>query len=273
MHVIVIGCGPAGLAAAHAAVGLGCTVKVIGPRKRTPQHGPVFLQRPIPGISNDHPDGYIKQIVVGGSIIDYRLKLYGDVNISITSDGILREGIHTWSVQKAYSSMWEMYCGFIKDMTLAPHEVGGLDADLIVSTAPAPNLCMNPARIGHWQAGHRFESVPIALYFESSYPRQPINTIIYNAYEEPRWVRSSNVFGNEVTEYRPEDLETETDDFQDPDRIIQKPLSTTCDCHPQVLRCGRFGKWNNMAWIDSAYYETRTAIYSMMHQHEWEDIR
>ena len=274
MHVIVIGCGPAGLAAAHAAAGLGCTVQIIGPKKRTPQHGPVFLQRPIPGISTGHPNGYIRQLVVGGSILDYRLKLYGDVNISITSDGILREGIHTWSVQTAYVNLWEMYSQYIKDQTLSPTDIGSLSADLIVSTAPAPNLCLNPERIGHYLAGHRFLSVPVALYFETSYPNQPENTIIYNAHEEPKWVRSSNVFGNEVTEYKPEETPgLGTPEYQEPDLIIKKPLSTNCDCHPYVLRVGRFGKWDNMAWIDSAYYETRTAIYSMLHQHEWEDIK
>lgn len=274
MHVIVIGCGPAGLAAAHAAVGLGCTVQIIGPKRQTPQHGPVFLQRPIPGISNDHPEGYIKQLVVGGSIIDYRLKLYGDVNISITSDGILRDGIHTWSVQKAYSMLWVLYSDLIHSEFLRPEEVDSLKADLIVNTAPLPNLCLNPRGIDHRvHTGHEFTRVDVALYFEASYPNQPDNTIIYNAYDEPRWVRSSSVFGNEVTEYNPRDLHYDTDEFKDPDRIIQKPLSTNCDCHPNVLRCGRFGAWNNMAWIDSAYYDTRTAIYSMLHQQEWEDVK
>ncbi len=270
MHVIVIGCGPAGLAAAHAAVGLGADVQIIGPKKRTPQHGPVFLQQPIPGISNTHPDGYIKQLVIGGSILDYKLKLYGDVNISITSDGILREGIHTWSVQRAYVNMWEMYSRLIVDTSLKPDEVDELRADLIISTAPAPDLCLER---GCNIAGctthmtHEFKSIPIALFFEASYPNQPINTIIYNAHEEPKWVRSSNVFGNEVTEYKPEDAP------QEPDLIIRKPLSTNCDCHPHVLRCGRFGAWNNMAWIDSSYYKTRTAILSMLHQHEWDEIK
>jgi len=262
MHVIVIGCGPAGLAAAHAATGLGCSVQIIGPKKRTPQHGPVFLQRPIPGISTDHPNGYIKQIVVGGSILDYRLKLYGDVNVSVTSDGILRDGIHTWSVQAAYVNMWEMYSHLIQDTEITPEELSHLSRykELIVSTAPAPRLCSQPDV-------HKFLSVPIALYFRTSYPDQPENTIIYNAHAEPKWVRSSNVFGNRVTEYANKAL------IDVPDLLIRKPLSTDCDCHPNVLRCGRFGKWNNMAWIDSAYYDTRTTIYSMLHQHEWKDIR
>ena len=272
MQVIVIGCGPAGLAAAHAAVGLGASVRIIAPKKRTPQHGPVFLQRPIPGINTEHPNGYIKQIVVGGSILDYRLKLYGDVNISITSDGILRDGIHTWSVQTAYVNMWEMYSGLIEDRALAPHHVAHLEADLVVNTAPLPSLCLEQHKQARFR--HEFLSVPVALYFETSYLNQPENTIIYNAYDTPKWVRSSNVFGNEVTEYKPEDVPVGPGGFvEEPDRIIQKPLSTNCDCHPHVLRCGRFGEWNNMAWIDSAYYKTRTAIYSMILHHEWEDIK
>jgi Glucose inhibited division protein A len=265
MEVIVIGAGPAGLAAAHAAAGLDCKVRIIAPKKKTPQRGPIFLQRPIPGISTDHPQGYIRQIVIGGSILDYKMKLYGDVNVSVTSDGILREGIHTWCVREAYDTMWRMYEHLIENKELDPSEVKFLKADLVVSTAPVPRLCLRPAWIGRWNNSHRFESVPVALYFVSSYPRQPDNTIIYNAREEPLWVRSSCVFGNETTEYKVEDT-------KNPDLIIHKPLSTNCDCHPHVLRAGRFGEWSNMAWIDSAYYKTRTAIYSMLHQHEWDSV-
>jgi hypothetical protein len=175
--------------------------------------------------------------------------------------------------------MWEMYSHLIDDKTLDPEEVDHLDADLIVSTAPATSLCLEKGcNIGGCvtHVRHEFLSVPIALYFETSYPNQPENTIIYNAHKEPKWVRSSNVFGNKVTEYKPEDARHYPEDFpyrKEPDLIIHKPLSTDCDCHPHVLRCGRFGKWDNMAWIDSAYYDTRTAIYSMLHQQEWDDIK
>lgn len=226
-----------------------------------------MLHRPIPGINKEHPNGYVRQLVIGGSILDYRLKLYGDVNISISGD-ILDPGFHTWSVREAYMIMWSRYHGLIEDETLTPYDIADVqrECDLLVNTAPIINLCLNPARAGHWEVGHRFESVPVALVFKSSYPNQPDNTVIYNAREDTAWVRSSRIFQDEVTEYKPEDISS-------PDLTIRKPLSTTCDCHPRMLRTGRFGKWHNETWIDTAYYDTRNALVSMLHQTEWDDVK
>jgi hypothetical protein len=267
VDVIVIGAGPAGLAAAHAAVGLGADVRIIAPKVQTPQRGPVMLHRPIPGINTEQPKGYVRQLVIGGSVLDYRLKLYGDVNIAINGD-ILEEGFHTWSIHEAYDKMWYRYSELIDGTTVSPEEVDKLEADLIVSTAPAKNLCMFPESDAGMMR-HEFRSVPIALYFHTSYPGQPRNTVIYNARPDIPWVRSSDIFGAKVTEWRPEDVPFE----MPPDLIIRKPLSTTCDCHPHVLRTGRFGKWHNETWVDHAYYETRTALVSLQRHREWDDIR
>jgi hypothetical protein len=261
VKVTVIGAGPAGLAAAHAAAGLDCDVRIYAPRKKTPQRGPIMLHRPIPGINTEQPNGYVRQMVIGGSILDYRLKLYGDVNISISGD-ILDPGFHTWSVQEAYDKMWGMYRDHIISREVLPGEMRVLcsQADLVVNTAPLTRICRFPHI-------HAFRSVPIALFFRTSYPNQPENTVIYNARPDVKWVRSSTIFGHQVTEYKPEDVPSQ------PDLVIKKPLSTDCDCHPQVLRTGRFGKWHNETWIDHAYYDTRTALVSMIHQMEWDEVR
>lgn len=280
LKVVVIGCGPAGLAAAHAAIGLDCDVRIIAPKKQTLQRGPVMLHRPIPGINTEQPDGYVRQLVIGGSILDYRLKLYGDVNISISGD-ILDPGFHTWRLPEAYDKMWQMYSGLIEDAEVSPWGLDNLTEfnDLVVSTAPARNLCWMEGKEARFR--HEFTSVPIALKFHVSYPDQPENTVIYNAYQpgnsplsasswtsssDASWVRSSDIFGAKVTEYKPEDC-------PDPDLIIHKPISTNCVCHPRVLRTGRFGKWHNETWIDHAYYDTRTALYSMLHQQEWDSVK
>lgn len=268
MKVIVIGCGPAGLAAAHAAVGLGAEVRVIAPKKMTPQNGPVTIQNPIPGISVDHPDGYIRQLVVGGSILDYRLKLYGDVNVNINGN-IMRPGYDAWQVRAAYYKMWDLYSWMVEDGMVAPGDIQWLvrDSDLVVCSAPAKSLCYQDCDklLARDQECHEFRSVPIALKFSTSYPNQPENTVIYNARKDEPWVRSSLIFGVGVTDYKVEDC-------PNPDLIIQKPLGTDCDCHPKVLRVGRYGKWHNLSWIDSAYSETRESLLSMMHQQEWSSV-
>jgi hypothetical protein len=259
MRVAVIGCGVAGMAAAHAACGLADEVDIYAPKRKTPQRGPIMLHQPIPGINNAQPDGYVRQIVIGGSILDYRLKLYGDVNIAINGD-ILEAGFHTWRVPEAYDEMWNRYSHLIQDTYLEPIAVKYLAGkyDLVVNTAPVPNICLKPSI-------HKFNSVDIALLLEASYPNQPANTVVYNSYPDIKWVRSSRIFEAECTEYKPEDAPLES-------ITIHKPLSTTCNCHPRVLRTGRFGKWHNETWINHSYYDTRTALVSMMNQKTWDSV-
>jgi hypothetical protein len=259
MKVIVIGCGPAGLAAAHAAAGHGCDVDIYAPKLKTPQEGPLLIQRPIPGINNDHPDGTIHQRVIGGSIMDYRYKLYGDVNIGINGD-ILRSEYHAWNHRETYHRLWNIYSNLIHDRKVTPIELKHLHdkCDLVVSTANAYMLC----NLG----SHIFRDVRVAVTSQASYPNQPDDTIIFNAGNEYDWIRSSNIFGVEVTEWMvrrgPQGA-----------RIIKKPVSTDCTCYPRVLRTGRFGAWRNETWVDTAYWDTYSAIASMLRKDELDNIK
>jgi hypothetical protein len=259
MRVIVIGCGPAGLAAAHAAVGLGADVTVMAPKDKTPQRGPLLIQRPIPGINTDHPDGTVHQIVVGGSILDYRYKLYGDVNISINGD-ILQPHYHAWRHAETYDRLWEKYCHLIEDVHVKRSELVTIheEADLVVNTAPAKFLCWR-------EPAHTFTEARVYITPYCTYPNQPDNTIIFNADPNVPWVRSSRIFGNEVTEWTEEQAPSSS-------RLIKKPISTDCNCYPRVLRTGRFGAWRNETWIDTAYWDTYSAVEGIGRSAELERI-
>jgi hypothetical protein len=268
LKVIIIGCGPAGLAAAHAAVGLGAEVTIYAPGKKTPQRGPLLIQRPIPGINTDHPDGTIHQLVVGGDILDYRYKLYGDVNIGINGD-VLRPHYHAWRHTETYDALWDKYSDII-----VPHQVSKIEmlsmqdrADLVVTTANARAMCLKPDALPAWDGQpHHFQTARVAITPYCSYPDQPSNTIIFNADPEVPWVRSSLVFGTPVTEWLVE--------LAPPDAmIISKPISTTCNCYPHILRTGRFGAWKNEVWVDSAYWDTYGAIRSRERREELEAIK
>jgi hypothetical protein len=272
--VVVIGCGPAGLAAAHAAHGLGYPVRVIAPRVQTPQRGPLLLQRPIPGINRDHPDGYIRQIVLGGSILDYRSKMYGDINININGD-VLAPGYHAWRFPETYDRLWELYADMIEDRKVPPWELNRLaeaPGRLVVCTAPAREMCLFTGG-----SMHSFEQAQVAIIPAAIYPEQPDDTIIFNADPSVPWSRSSRIFGSEVTEWpasvavqdRPVPLWMMRHVSPASLRIIRKPISTNCDCHPRVLRTGRFGAWRNETWVDTAYYDVRTALVSDQRSDAW----
>jgi hypothetical protein len=256
MQVAVIGAGPAGLAAAHAAVGLGAEVSIYAPKVKTPQRGPIMLQRPIPGITTQHPDGYIKQIVIGGSILDYRYKLYGDVNININGD-ILQPGYDAWKIDQAYSKLWDRYESLITDVRIESKALQLLHYGfgLVVSTAPLNLMCTMPEY-------HNFQSKEVGVTKGTSYPDQPKNTIIFNASANGNWVRSSLIFGNASTEWPAHLAPNEAD-------IIRKPLGHSCRCFPRVLLTGRFGSWRNETWVDTAYYDTREALISATFKDEW----
>ena len=266
MKIAVIGCGPAGLAAAHAAHGLGAGVTIYSPGIKSPQRGPLVLQRPIPAISTDHPDGYVKQLVIGGSILDYRYKLYGDINISIQGDQ-LREGYHCWEFIATYDRLWGLYME--PGSGRAAHEYIEVDhvdisymvaaSDLVINTAPLNRLCHND---------HNFQSKAVEITTGHSYPDQPEDTTIFNAGNYYPWVRSAWLLGNECTEWLPgtvpDGLESIT---------IHKPISHNCDCYPDVLLTGRFGCWKNEVWVDTAYYDTRDAIVSMLRKSGWDRVK
>jgi hypothetical protein len=255
VKVIVIGCGPAGLAAAHAASAFHCETVVYAPYAKTPQQGPLLLQRPIPGISTGHPDGTIWQRVIGGSILDYRYRLYGDINIGINGD-MLKGHYHAWNHGEAYDKMWNLYHHIIEDRLVQPTELKHMheEADLVVSTANASTMCRSDGRTHPF---HAFVTAQVAITPIAMYPAQPSNTIIFNGGDEYKWARSSRIFGSEVTEWSMPNAPQNA-------RVIQKPISTDCDCYPHVLRTGRFGAWKNEVWVDTAYWDTYTALASMI---------
>ena len=262
MQVAVIGCGPAGLSAVHAAYGLGADVTLIAPMERTPQRGPLLIQRPIPGINTGHPDGYIKQIVLGGTILDYRYKLYGDVNIGINGD-ILAEGYHAWKHSETYDKLWDIYiettAAIVQDKRVVTSpELATMHErfDLVINTAPLRYLCYK---------GHFFKGASVLVTPRAMFPDQPDNTIVFNAYPDIAWVRSSRIFGAEVTEW-PGNAKVNHA------HLITKPISTDCNCFPRVLHTGRFGSWRNETWVDTAYYDTRSAIIHSQNEGMWDVI-
>jgi hypothetical protein len=262
----VIGCGPAGLAAAHAAAGLEYPVRVIAPKQKTPQRGPLLLQRPIPGINKSHPDGYIRQIVIGGGILDYRYKLYGDINIGINGD-ILEPGYHAWRFPETYDLLWDKYSDLIEDRRVAPWTVSEYANDdpevLMINTAPANEMCVR-------RSVHVFRDCPVIVTEPAIYSSQPDDTIIFSGDPEVPWSRSSRIFGTEVTEWPMQAAPDVRERFKpNKVRVVRKPISTNCNCHPGVLRTGRFGTWRNQTWVDTAYYDTRNALISDQRADAW----
>jgi hypothetical protein len=104
-----------------------------------------------------------------------------------------------------------------------------LKPDLIVSTIPAQALCQSTA--------HTFASYTIYANGSTEADGYPENSVTCDGTPDRDWYRVSNVFRHRTTEWS-----------HKPARNtgavpVVKPLWTDCNCHPWVLRAGRYGAW------------------------------
>ncbi len=236
MDIAVLGCGPAGLAAAHTAIGLGHKVTVISKViEQSKLYGCQYLHAPIPGFETVPRVRVSYQLQ--GTPEEYRLKVYGpDWTGKVSPEDFVGEH-DAWDIRETYRRLWwqlfmwedtpflrmEMNSGMLEGA------LGMKDFDRVVSTIPAPFLC----RGGHDFRSHR-------IWANGS--QHPIvtedNIIICDGTAGHDWYRISSVFGHRTIEWpdKPADFP--------PAVQVTKPLSTDCDCFPEVIRAGRYGEWS-----------------------------
>jgi hypothetical protein len=118
--------------------------------------------------------------------------------------------------------------------------VTSLDPELIVSTIPAQALCSNP---NHEFLSHTIWADGSTTAAQGYAP----NSVVCDGTPHRPWYRISNVFGYHTTEWA-----------EKPPHFVKavpvvKPLSTDCDCHPEVLRAGRYGAWEKKRLVHEVY--------------------
>ncbi len=254
-NVIVLGCGPAGLAVAHAYTVAGHAIQVISNKARSPIAGTQYLSAPIKGVTPENPVAIVEYIT-RGTHQQYRDKVYtkvkNDAVLGPVSPAALPQEQPAWDMRVAYDHLWRMYEEDILDMPIRGSVVAEMrsspafrGANLVVSTIPAPALCINPQ--------HYFYSQPV--YIAPGYMGSiPDNTVICNGESTPSWYRTSRVFGHGYTEWP---------DRKKPPvtavRRVEKPIATNCDCwqnvNQPINRVGRFGAWKKGILIGDVYNE------------------
>jgi len=257
VRVAILGCGPAGLIAAHSAVTAGHDVTVISHKRRSPTFGAMFLHEPIPDISPKNPEMEI-EVTKTGTREGYAEKVYGDPNVPVSWDRFNGGPTSAWSLRYAYGKLWDLYSDLIQDLPLTPQTVSQIVGyDMIFSTIPATALCLD------WR--HKFDKVTIMVIHTPT--KREGNSMWYNGSifnGAPKWYRYSCINSYESWEFSkslaPEVVRTE--EIARGLRINQgiKPLRTTCDCHPEIVRLGRFGKWDKNVFTHHGYQEVRDAL-------------
>jgi hypothetical protein len=246
VKVAILGAGPAGLAAAHAAYLAGAWVHIFSRGEKSRLYGCQYLHAPLPFIEVEQRT---VKYELRGTADEYREKVYGDSWDGKVSPTDL-EGEHTaWNLRAAYDQLWDLYvvnrgrAAFTKT-NISPAWVEnspnlfGAGFTHRISTIPAPLICADAF------GGHGFHSEDIWAVGDAADRGQiapvtvPPDSIVCNGEEAPSWYRVSNVFDATTVEW--------------PGRTkppipyavrVQKPLGTNCDCWPGLVRMGRYGAW------------------------------
>jgi hypothetical protein len=259
-RVVVLGCGPAGIFAAHAAAQAGKAVVIYSRKRRSEMYGAQYLHSPIPGLTTKPPVAVDYTLI--GTAEEYAQKVYGDDRPSFVSPASLLGEHKAWDIREAYYEGWTRYYEFIVNVELIDGNAfttnhyfgqeGIWDAyndphTQIVSTIPAPSLCMRQHQFKArkiWAAG---EAPERGQFIDFSVPA---NTIICNGEVAPSWYRASNIFGYKTIEWPFGGMKPPVENITD----ITKVISTNCDCWlPKVWRAGRQGTWDKSVLSHHAY--------------------
>lgn len=251
--VLVLGCGPAGLFAAHAAQCAGFKVQIASRKRKSEMYGAQYLHNPIPEVSEKQ---FEVRYLLEGTTDGYRQKVYGrGYRGTVSTDELV--GSHAgWDIREAYNELWNFYVDDIVDTQFQhPEEVAAFIAAFdgkihsYVSSIPAPLLCTEP---GHGFTAQRVWSVGDAPERGVFSPiKSELNTVVCSGDLLTSWYRKSNILGYNTVEW-PESKKPPLDGMSE----VIKPISHNCTCLPHVHRVGRYGKWTKGVLSDSAFYET-----------------
>jgi HI0933-like protein len=265
-RVVVLGCGPAGLFAAHAAKERGAEVVIISKKRRSEMYGAQYLQSHIPGLT-DGDKGFTVEYRLEGQLDDYLSKVYGaDVpdRKAIKADALTGFD-EAWDIRRAYYRAFDIYQPIIQNARIDCYSIGAILAEyrpqFLISTVPAPDICLGT------ETGHAFDvrriwaigDAPERGVFAPRYSAEP-NLILYNSEDSPAWYRASLIAGYASVEW-PEGSRPPLDDVVE----VLKPFATTCDCwtrnrRTRLLRLGRYGAWNRKVMSHQAYWETLKVV-------------
>jgi hypothetical protein len=161
----------------------------------------------------------------------------------------------------AYDRLWDLYERIIVHRPLSQPVIRRIQLthDVVFSTIPAKLLCEV------WE--HEFKALPIWVLHGPADEPSRANVMYYNGLPPTglgSWYRYSLINKYQSWEYSPKQIPRyiEGQPIMKGLRIVDglKPLHTTCDCHPEIIRLGRFGQWNKNTFTHHAWEEVRRVL-------------
>lgn len=255
-RVAILGCGPAGLFAAHAAELAGFEPFIISKKRKSELFGAQYLHHPIPEVSGEP---FQVTYTLEGSVDAYKRKVYGANYRGTVSPDELSQDHEAWNIRSAYDVLWARYEDRIEDVVFSnPHEIdlflGRLPFNHYVSTIPAPLLCadelhsFSAARV--WAQGdapERGQAVTVVT--------TELNTVVCSGLADHSWYRKANILGYNTVEW-PTNRKPPFEGVAE----VLKPTATNCDCLRGVHRVGRYGLWTKGVLSHEAFYQTYAGL-------------
>lgn len=255
MKVYILGAGPAGMFAAHAAHQAGHEPVLFAEKaRRSTMFGAQYLHTPIPGLSKSQP--YAVQYQLRGTTDGYRRKVYGPEATNPVSPETLSTSHYAWDIREAYNAAWEAYGSrVIASGRLKMADIVGMrerEPDVpIFSTLPLIDLCSNADHVfvetSVWALG---DAPPMNQFVSVDCP--PF-TVVCSGDPADLWYRVSNLFDHKTVEWP---LSVSYTAGVDPAAVIvNKPVRTSCTCLRAiaVTPLGRYGTWRKDVFSHHAY--------------------
>lgn len=265
IKVAILGCGPAGLFAAHAAHQAGAEFTIFSKARKSFMRGAQYLHKPIPGLSGESFDVTYE---LWGSVEGYRHKVYGEMEDILVSPETLVGTSPAWDIREAYDKAWDLYgednvvpVDFESGHDSAFLDNMSADYDVVISSIPAWLMCRNPHHIFASTAVWATEGLkrPKEMGFHDSDGKTlRDNLVVCSGDSQDWWYRQSRIHGWENTEFPLDRQPVERDGVRV--HKVVKPVRTDCDCHPDIVRIGRYGKWQKGVLTHHAYEDAVLAI-------------
>lgn len=262
---IILGSGPAGLIAANTIEYLtGIQPLIFSTGVKSTMYGAQFLHEPIYGTV---PRTQTIWFHLKGTIDGYREKVYGMESDVEVSPETFTDTMLGFDIRETYDWLWNRWNKpqHYIPWTANHKEVSKLaakakeDGRLVISTIPAQLLC-DP------RSGHYFESQSIWAIGDAPDRGQlaPVRpgsgSFIYNGEKYPSWYRAANVFGHCTVEWPGAKRPPVSGVVK-----VSKPLSTNCDCAPNIVRAGRYGEWKKGRLVHEVQGIVEKALWGMEH--------
>lgn len=272
--IAILGTGPAGLMAAHAASVMGVQFSLFGLPDvnrhvvKSTIGGAQFLHRAVPGISYEQEPDMMIRYRKRGTSEGYRAKVYGTNEVPFVSFDNVQDGetVPAWSLHAVYENLWNGICGpsghSVNALRVTPETLGEWFErslwDLVICTIPRPSMCRTYN--GSMDArAHAFQSQTIHICGEDM--GAGMNEVVYNGDPEQSWYRTSNMGGIISTEWGEQAPPSYLKTYP-----IKKPIWHDCSCWQDepIVFAGRYGEWRKGVLVHDAFVTAFKAIEELV---------